>query len=69
MNPKVKNTLDLFREVASKTASGSAKGKRRLKIKSATVKKDGLVSLLRNKKEATVFMSQLNTIIKSSKKS
>ncbi|MEJ7694033.1 hypothetical protein [Daejeonella sp.] len=69
MNPQVKDTLDLFKEVASKTTSGSAKGKRRLKLKSLTVKKDGLVSVLRNKKEATVFMSQLNTIIKSRKKS
>ena len=69
MNPQVKNNLDLFKEVASKTTSGSTKGKRRLKLKSLIVKKDGLVSALRNKKEATVFMSQLNTIIKSRKKS
>lgn len=59
----------MFKEVASKTTSVSTKGKRRLKIKSVTVKQDGLISVLRNKKEATVFMSQLNTIIKSRKKS
>ena len=69
MNPQVKNNLDMFKEVASKTTSVSTKGKRRLKIKSVTVKQDGLISVLRNKKEATVFMSQLNTIIKSRKKS
>lgn len=68
MNPQVKNNLDMFKEVASKTRSVSTKGKRRLKIKSVTVKKDGLISVLRNKKEATVFMSQLNMIIKSRKK-
>ncbi|MBC7758980.1 MAG: hypothetical protein H7069_08995 [Phormidesmis sp. FL-bin-119] len=68
MNPQVKNNLDMFKEVASKTRSVSTKGKRLLKIKSVTVKKDGLISVLRNKKEATVFMSQLNMIIKSRKK-
>lgn len=66
MNPQIQNNLDIFKEVATKSVPVKQKA-RRLKIKSVTVKDDGLVSILRNKKEATQFMSQLNAIIKNNK--
>jgi len=68
MHTQVKNNLDLLRDLATgPNLSTSAKVIHKPKIKSMTIKKDGLISLLRTKKDAAVFMSRLNTIINSSK--
>jgi len=68
MHTQVKNNLDILRDLATGTKlSTGAKAIYKPKIKSVTIKEDGLISLLRTKKDATVFMSRLNTIINGSK--
>ncbi len=58
----------MLKEVASKGTLPLAKS-RKFKAKSTTIKNDGLLNLLRNKKEARVFMERLNAIINNSRKS
>ncbi|WP_316839131.1 hypothetical protein [Pedobacter gandavensis] len=65
MTPQIKNNLDTLKELATKGTLLKAET-RKFKSKSTTLKNDGLLNLLRNKKEATVFMTRLNTLIKNS---
>lgn len=68
MNAQVQHRLDQFKESAEKVKSSSVKGKTRtVKLKRITVKDDSLVTALRSKKDADIFMSQLNSIIKKKK--
>lgn len=64
MNPLIKKNLDLLREAANKSKTKAAP-----KIKSAVVKDDALISVLRNKKEAAAFMARMNIIMNSRKTS
>lgn len=69
MNARVQHSIDQFKQSATKTKPVTVKGKTRVvKLKKVTVKGDSLATVLRSKRDADTFMSQLNAVIKHQKK-
>ena len=69
MNARLQHSIDQFKQSATKAKPVTVKGKTRVaKLKKVTVKGDSLSTVLRSKRDADSFMSQLNAVIKHQKK-